>query len=82
MAKSNNRYQQLIEKIFFDQYDSIDNEIYFEREDLEHASKALNIKLPKNLGDVIYAIRYRLDMPDTILDTQLTKTTKRARISQ
>ncbi len=70
MAKSNNRYQQLIEKIFFDQYSSIENEICFVREDLEHAAKALNIKLPKNLGDVIYAIRYRLDMPDTILETQ------------
>lgn len=70
MAKSNNRYQQLIEKIFFDQYKSNNDEIRFEREDLEHAAKALNIKLPKNLGDVIYAIRYRLDMPDSILKTQ------------
>ncbi|MBE8233401.1 MAG: endonuclease [Endozoicomonadaceae bacterium] len=70
MAKSNNRYQQLIEKIFFDQYKSNNDEICFEREDLEHAAKALKIKLPKNLGDVIYAIRYRLNMPDSILKTQ------------
>jgi len=70
MAKSNNRYQQLIEKIFFDQFESNNDEISFEREDLEHAAKDLNIKLPKNLGDVIYAIRYRLDMPDSILNTQ------------
>ncbi len=48
----------------------LDQEIYFEREDLEHAAKDLEIKLPKNLGDVIYAIRYRLDMPQKILDTQ------------
>ncbi len=70
MAKSNNRYQQLIEKVFFDQYKSNNDEINFEREDLEYAAKALDIKLPKNLGDVIYAIRYRLDMPDSILKTQ------------
>jgi len=70
MAKNINRYQQLIEKIFFDQYKSTDSEIYFERVDLEHAAEALKIKLPKNLGDVIYAIRYRLDMPDSILQTQ------------
>ncbi len=70
MAKSNNRYLQLIEKIFFDQYKSNNDKISFEREDLEHAAKALDIKLPKNLGDVIYAIRYRLDMPDSILKTQ------------
>ncbi len=70
MAKLSNRYQQLIEKIFFDQYKSNNDEVCFEREDLEHAAKALNIKLPKNLGDIIYAIRYRLDMPDSILKTQ------------
>jgi len=70
MTKSNNRYQMLIEKIFFDQYKSLSDEIYFEREGLEHAADDLGIKLPKNLGDVIYAIRYRLDMPETILKTQ------------
>lgn len=70
MAESNNRYQLLIEKIFFDQYSSDKDRIYFERKDLEHAAKALEIELPKNLGDVIYAIRYRLDMPQTILETQ------------
>jgi len=69
MAK-NNRYQQLIEKIFFDQHDSNNSEIYFERVDLEHAAAALDIDLPKNLGDVVYAIRYRLDMPISILKTQ------------
>lgn len=70
MKKVSNRYQQLIEKIFFDRFASIDDEILFEREDLEHASTYLEIKLPKNLGDVIYAIRYRTPMPDSILETQ------------
>lgn len=70
MAKTNNRYKQLIEKIFFDQYTSSNSEIYFERIELEHAANALRIKLPKNLGDVIYSIRYRLDMPASILETQ------------
>jgi len=60
----------LIEKIFFDQYKSLSDEIHFEREELEHAADDLGIKLPKNLGDVIYSIRYRLDMPETILKTQ------------
>ncbi len=69
MAK-NNRYQQLIEKIFFEQYDAENNDIYFERIDLEYAAAALDLKLPKNLGDVIYSIRYRLDMPSSILETQ------------
>lgn len=70
MTKSGNRYQQLIEKIFLDRYSSLDDEIYFEREDLEKAAISLSIKLPKNLGDIIYAIRYRTPMPPSILDTQ------------
>ncbi len=70
MTKSNNRYQKLIEKIFFDRFSSIEEDIYFEREDLECAAESLEIKLPKNLGDVIYALRYRLSLPDSILDTQ------------
>jgi hypothetical protein len=70
MAKSNNRYQQLIERVFFERYKSNNGEVSFERDDLKDAAKALNINLPKNLGDVIYAIRYRMDMPDKILKTQ------------
>ncbi len=40
------------------------------REDLEAKAKQLEIKLPKNLGDVIYAIRYRSELPQRILATQ------------
>jgi len=29
-------------------------------------AKALNIKLPKNLGDVLYSFRYRTQLPETI----------------
>jgi hypothetical protein len=70
MTKSNNRYQQLIERVFFERYRSNDSEVFFERDDLKDAAKALNIELPKNLGDVIYSIRYRMDMPDKISKTQ------------
>ncbi len=38
----------------------------FEREDLETAAKDLAIKLPKNLGDVIYSFRYRTALPEYI----------------
>jgi hypothetical protein len=37
---------------------------------LERAANALQIKLPKNLGDVIYSIRYRTELPKRILKTQ------------
>lgn len=65
-----NRYAAIMEKIFFARYTKGDEEIKFEREDLERAAKSLRIKLPKNLGDVIYSIRYRTDLPHRILKTQ------------
>lgn len=65
-----NRYKALIEKIFFNSYKKGVEEIEFEREDLPRAAKALGIQLPKNLGDVVYSIRYRTPMPAKILSTQ------------
>lgn len=65
-----NRYLQLIEKIFFEKYTKGATELAFARSDLEDAAKSLKIDLPKNLGDVIYAIRYRIEFPEKILNTQ------------
>lgn len=69
-----NRYKQLLEHIFFDNdfgaYTNGDTEIEFVREDLERAAAVLDIKLPKNLGDVPYSIRYRTPMPKKIIETQ------------
>ena len=69
-----NRYKQLLEHIFFDRhfggYKKGQDKIEFAREDLERAAKALRIDLPKNLGDVVYAIRYRTPMPKRIILTQ------------
>lgn len=69
-TQTKNRYAAIIEKIFFSKYSQGDEEITFEREDLERAAKSLRIKLPKNLGDVIYSIRYRTELPTRILKTQ------------
>ena len=69
-SSSQNRYKTLIEKIFFDKYDQSATELRFERTDLETAAQELSITLPKNLGDVVYSIRYRTSMPQTIIDTQ------------
>ncbi len=67
--KSANRYAQIIERIFFDRYQPGMTEVDFEREDLEQVATALNIKLPKNLGDLIYTFRYRGNLPQAILNT-------------
>ncbi len=63
-----NRYDQLIERVFFANYASGACDVHFDREEFaEHASK-LGIKLPKNLGDIIYSYRYRSSLPERIRD--------------
>lgn len=68
--RAQNRYKALIEKIFFDRYRKGIKEVPFERGDLETAAASLKLVLPKNLGDIMYSIRYRVSMPDRILATQ------------
>ena len=69
-AKADNRYSQLIEKIFLDRYTAGVTEIPFKRGDFARAAKALNLEPPKNTGDIVYSFRYRNPMPDTIIKTQ------------
>ena len=66
MTKKKNRYLQIISKIFERYYTENANEVHFKREDLEQTAIDLGIKLPKNLGDVIYSFRYRVDLPESI----------------
>lgn len=70
MANSPNRYGALIERIFVDRYAVGATELEFARTDIEDAAQELEIKLPKNLGDVLYSFRFRTALPDTILATQ------------
>lgn len=69
MVKTSNRYQALVERIFFDHYKKNISEFEFDRSELIEAAQKLDIKLPKNLGDVIYSIRYRASLPETIQKT-------------
>ena len=61
-----NRYEQIIEHIFFSYYTEGATELSFSREDIVQAAEALGIKLPKNLGDVIYSFRYRTALPESV----------------
>ena len=67
---SGGTYQSLIERIFVDGYEEGSVSIDFRREDIIAAAEALGLQRPGNLGDVIYSIRYRTTMPQTVLDTQ------------
>jgi hypothetical protein len=51
-TKKLNRYQQIMERIFFWHYKDGDREVAFERTDMERAAQGLGIELPKNLGDI------------------------------
>jgi hypothetical protein len=68
--RSGNRYSALIERIFKDRYQPGFTEVPFRREDLINVAKTLRITLPKNLGDVIYSMRYRTSLPDAVRQTQ------------
>jgi hypothetical protein len=61
-----NRYLQLIERIFLARFNAGDREVPFTREELIAAASDLGIKLPSNIGDVIYSVRYRSDLPESV----------------
>jgi len=71
---SENRYKILISHIFFDSefgnYQVGDTSVQFARDDISRAADELGVVLPKNLGDVLYSFRHRIDLPDDILATQ------------
>lgn len=65
-----NVYQDIIEKIFLDRHKHGQISFEFAREDIQTASAQLGVENPKNLGDLIYALRYRVPLPASILATQ------------
>lgn len=69
MAKVINRYSSLIELIFKNKFKAGDKCVTFLRTELEQAADELGIKLPKNLGDVIYSFKFRASLPSCITDT-------------
>ncbi len=65
-SKKANRYSVIIEKIFFSRYEKGMREVPFERHEMETFASKLKVKLPKNLGDLVYTFRYRALLPQTI----------------
>lgn len=64
-----NRYHALAERVFVERYRDGDLVVEFARGEIESAASELGIALPKNLGDIIYSLRYRTDLPKAISDT-------------
>ena len=66
MAITKNRYTQILEAIFRKYYVEGSTEVVFDRTDIVTASEEIGIKLPKNIGDVPYSFRYRVQLPEII----------------
>lgn len=66
---SANRYTLILERIFFAHYHKGDTVVSFVREEIEKAAAKLRLKLPKNLGDLVYSFRFRVEMPEAIRAT-------------
>lgn len=68
-SRGQNRYAALVQRIFLDHYRPGLTSFEFERAELEQVAAQLSIKLPRNLGDVIYSMRYRQALPASIMQT-------------
>lgn len=63
-------YEAVMKDIFARLYKPGAEEFEFDREEIGATAARLKLKVPKNLGDVVYSYRYRRDLPKSILDTQ------------
>ncbi len=75
MASKNvsaSNYAQVIEHVFFAHFKKGMKEFSFSRDEITDAVEELKIPRPKNVGDVVYAFRYRKGLPASITKTQLS----------
>ena len=63
-----NRYQAIIELIFSTHHQAGVTAFEFTRDEFVDAALAMKLVLPKNIGDVLYSVRYRTELPQTIRD--------------
>lgn len=68
-AASESLAQRIIAKIFADHFKPGMDEVAFQRDELIAAAKSLGEPRPKNLGDIIYSLRYRISLPDSVRDS-------------
>jgi hypothetical protein len=67
--ENENRYSVIIKTIFERHYKKGSPAFEFDREEIVSVASEFGIKVPKNLGDVIYSFRYRAELPDSITVT-------------
>jgi len=73
MPKTRALYEALIVRIFNDHYEKGVDAFEFDRKEIEAVAAELKLRLPKNLGDLIYSFRYRKSFPKEIVATEIGK---------
>jgi hypothetical protein len=63
------KYEGVIQKVFLDGYRAGARRVGFTRRCLVDAHDALHLPAAKNIGDIIYAFRFRRDLPEAIRAT-------------
>lgn len=63
------RYEKIIERIFMTHYNRSSKSFFFERTEFEKTAKAVGVDNVKNLGDIVYSFRYRVELPQSIRKT-------------
>lgn len=63
------RYSTILENVFFKHYSPGMKDFPFERSEFTDAAEELDVKTPKNLGDIVYSVRYRTSLPPSIVET-------------
>lgn len=61
-----NRYLEIIKWVFHRNFEDGAMEVGFSRSELADAARDLGFAVPKNLGDIVYSIRYRTELPAEI----------------
>lgn len=67
--KQPNRYDEILARIFASHHSPGLREFVFERNEIEAVAAQLQVRLPKNLGDLIYSFRFRSSLPDEVVRT-------------
>lgn len=68
-ATKGTMYADIVERLFFKGWRAGLDEVRFHRSDIESEAAALGVKLPKNLGDLVYSFRFRRSLPVPVLAT-------------
>lgn len=64
-----NLYDHIMSYIFKEKYDGNGSPVTFTRDDVVAACEAMDMDIPKNIGDFVYSYRYRKELPESIRST-------------